>query len=455
MKKFFNWIDKTFVKPVEESKMPLGAFVLLAAAYILARNLFEGAFESMHLLGLSTITLLGVEEMFLHLMFSWMYLFMVIIVLLSFTTGHDIRKITRVLLTYSFIILIPPFVDFIFMPGGFRLAYPNDISVTFKILYVLARPWIIFDPRMVYEYSQNLPYGASPGMGIEIILGIILVFIYTWMRSPTTKRRIIALVLIPLVLFGTILLTGGAQVLMASFPGDAHLSKTVYFSGGLITSPTRKYALIVILPFIVVLFVGLLLYNKEKARMLIRSIDPFQAVLGAVAACAGFLFAWLGLKDVLTGVPRNPFDYIALLGLAVMGATSTSTRLFLSSTWDAAKPQDERKTFARAAGGMLILTVALAWCLGYSNLFILVVSLVFGLINAMPPLRLARWSVPSSLANSFAVLMLVYCGYSLFATERTFTVFPWWLSLAVFAPLLLLFLAREFILRRQVPHKAA
>jgi hypothetical protein len=241
---------------------------------------------------------------------------------------------------------------------------------------------------------------------------------------------------------------------MSTFPGDPHLTKTVYFSGGLISSPTRKYALIVILPFIVVLFVGLLLYNREKARMLIRSIDPLQTVLGAVAACAGFLFAWLALKDVLVGVPRNPFDYVALLGLGVMGATSTTTRLFLLSAWDESRSPDERKTFLRAAGGMLVMTIALAWCLGYSNLFILIVSLVFGLINAMPPLRLARWSVTSSLANAFAVLMLVFCGYSLFATERTFTVFPWWLSLAVFAPLLLVFLARELIARRPALKKA-
>lgn len=454
MKKFFNWIDKTFVKPVEESKMPLGAFVLLAAAYIIARNLFEGAFESMHLLGLSPITLLGLEEMFLHLMFSWLYFFLLIIIFLRFTTGHDIKKISRVLLTYSFIVLIPPFVDFLFMPGGFRLAYPNDISVVSKISWVLLRPWLFFDPKWIYHYAQNIPYGASPGMLIEVILGAVLVAVYSWIRPATKGRKILALVLTPAVLLATVFLAGIAQVLMASLPGDALLGKTIYFSGGLITSPSRKYALVVILPFIVVLFIGLLLYNREKARMLIRSIDPFQAVLGAVAAAAGFLFAWLGLKDVLAGVPRNPFDYMALLVLAVMGATSTTTRLFLSSGWSPTRNDGEKKTFRRAAGGMFILTIGLAWCLGYSNLFILLVSLIFGLVNAIPPLRLERWSIPSSLANALAVLMLVFCGYSLFATERTFTVFPWWLALAVFGPVWLAFLAREFIQRSRTTQQA-
>lgn len=449
MKKFFNWLDKTFVKPVEESKMSLGAFILIAAGYILARNLFEGAFESLHLIGLSSITLFGIEEMFLHLMFSWLYFFMIVAILLRFTTGHDMKKITRVLLAYSFIVLIPPFIDFLFMPGGFRLAYPTDISIVGKVIWSMLRPWILFNPRMVYEYSAKIPYGGSPGMIIEVFVALILIIVYSWIRTPSLKRRIIAVLLTPAILAATIIIAGGAQVLVSNIPGDPLTGKSVYFTGGLITSATRKYALIVLIPFLIVLFIGLLLYNKQKTLKLVKSIDPFSAILAAVAAGAGFLFAWLGLKDILTGVPRSPFDYVALFGLLVMGAASAVTRLYLSQSWSEKNSEEDKKTFRRGAWGMFILTLALGWSLGYANLFILLVSLVFGLVLAVPPLRLERWSVPSSLGNGLAVFMLVYCGYSLFATERTFSIFPWQLSIVVFATLWLSFLVRELIIRHK------
>lgn len=448
MKKFFTWLDKTFIKPVEESKMSLGTFILIAAGYILARNLTEGAFESLHILGLANITLQGVEETFLHLMFSWLYLFLVLIILMRITTGHDIRKITRVFLVYSFVILIPILIDPLIRSGGYRLAYPTDITEIPKILSFIFRPWIFLDPNLIYKYGAQLPYGGSPGMLVEGFLGAFLIMIYSGLKAKTTVRKVLSIVLTPAVMIGSITVAGVAQVLMNMIPYNAPVSGLdVYYSGGLINSPTRKYAIIILVPFMLLLLLGLWLYNREKAKLLIRSLNPFHLLLGAVAALAGYFFAWLHLRDILVGVPGNPFDYVALILLVYLGLTTIAMGRFLAQSFNPSCAKDKQKTFRRGAWGMFILSMVLAWALGYPALYITVTALFFGALLGLPPIRLERFLVPSSLAKTLSVYLLIFCGYSLFATERTFSVFPWKLALVLFVSLWAVFVVWEIVVR--------
>ncbi|MBD3286940.1 hypothetical protein GF359_09845 [candidate division WOR-3 bacterium] len=445
MKKFFNWLDKTFITPVEESKMSLGTFILIAAGYILIRNMTEGAFESLHILGLAEITLRGVEETFLHLMFSWLYLFLALIVLMRFTTGHDIRKITRVLLTYSFIIIIPVLIDPLVRPGGYRLAYPTDLNTVYQGVSLLIRPWMLIDPEVLMTPGEQLPYGGSPGMLIEAVLGVLLVMTYSGIKAKRKGRKILSVLLSPIVVLGGLTLAGIAQVFMNIIPYDAPVSGLdVYHSGGLITSATRKYAMIILVPFLLILLLGLWLYNKQKVKLLIRSLNPLHLVIGAIAAVSGYFFAWLHLGKVLTGVPANPFDFVAIITLLYLGLTATALSGFLTKGFDPSRPADERKTFKRASWGMFILSFALAWTLGYSTLYIAVVALFVGALLGLPPIRLARFRIPAGLAKAVSAYLLVFCGYALFATEKTFSVVPWQFAVVLFVSLIAIFVAWEF-----------
>ncbi|MBN2380929.1 hypothetical protein JXM67_14115 [candidate division WOR-3 bacterium] len=454
MKRFFAWLDRTFIKPVEDSKMSLGTFILIAAGYILVRNLAEGAFESLHILGLATITLHGLEETFLHLMFSWLYLFLVIILLMRLTTGHDIRKITRVLLIYSFIIIIPVIVDPLIRPGGFRLAYPTDITQLPKIVNVIFRPWIFLDPDLFYKFGPQLPYGGSPGMLIEGFLGAILVMVYSGIKAKPNWRKILSVVLTPLVIIGGLTAAGVAQVFMNVIPYYPPASGLdVYHSGGLINSPTRKYVIIILVPFMLLSLLGLWLYNREKFKLLIRSLEPLHLILGGLATLAGFFFARLNLRGILVGVPGNPFDYVALIVLAYLGLCTVALSRFIYKGFDPSSPPDVQKTFRRAAWGMFILAFALAWSVGYSTLFIAVVALFVGALLGLPPLRLGRFLVPSALVKAVSVYLLVFCGYALFATERTFSVVPWRQALGILIAVVGVFLAIELVTRYMIEDK--
>jgi|GEM_PF-2345089 len=446
MKKFFSWLDRTFIKPVEDSKMSLGTFILIAAGYILVRNLAEGAFESLHTLGLATLTLHGLEETFLHLMFSWFYLFLCLIILMWITSGHDFRKITRVLLTYSFFILIPVIIDPLLRPGGFRLAYPTDIRIIPQAFSIVLRPWILLDPNMLYKYGPDLPYGASPGMFAEALVGIIVIAVYGGLRAKPRWRKILAVLLAPAVAIGGMFFAGVAQVAVNWIPYTAPASGLdAYHSGGLINSATRKYAMIILVPFLLLLILGLWLYNRKKTKLLIKAPNPIHLVIGAVAAVVGYFFAWMHLKDVLVNIPGNPFDYISIVVLAYLGLTTVALVTYLSKAFSPTLKEDDRKTFKRGAWGMFILSMALAWSLGYSVIFIFVVALVFGLILTLPPLRLERIPIASSLVRTMSVYMLVFCGFSLFTSELTFNVFPWKLALVVFAALFGIFLVLEIL----------
>ena len=431
----FKWIDRTFIKPVENSKMPLGTFILLAYGYTLVCNMLEGVLETPGI-GFAATTIITLEILLMHFPLFYFMLFLVAILLIRLITGHDIRKVSRVLFVYSFIILIAPLVDPLLRPGGYNLAYPGD-------------------PRMIWEGIKatfglgKMHYGASPGMLIEGYLGMILVAIYGGLRARKRWRKVISILLAPLILIAATLTAGGFQLVVgALFGGGSTTLANVYNTGGLISSATRKYSLVLLLPLIPLIWLGLWRYSREKVRLLLRSLKPFLLVLSALAAGAGFLFGWLNLRDVLIGVPRNPFDYIALFALLVLGVLAGSASLFFANAYDPAVDAGARRTFRRAAGGLFVLSILLAWCLGYTALFIVIAFFVCGLVLHIPPLRLSRFAVSSSFFYALGMFVLVAAGYSLFGMERTFNLFPWQLGLAVFLPLWAVFLGRELILRR-------
>ncbi len=443
----FKWIDDTFIKPVENSKAPLGLFILLSMGYIAVRNLLEGTFEALHILGLSTITLNGLEEVFLHLNFAWMFMFMTAIILIHFVTGHDIRKITKVVLTYSFLIILPPIIDSLFRAGGFYLFYPTDINTIVTVFKAALRPWLIFQKWQ----GANVPYGSSPGMVIEGYLGLIMVITYIARRTKPLSRKIFAIVISPLILTLSLGIAGTSGIfhMLASrlIPHDPVSGMTIFFTGGLVGSVARKNALILLFPFVLVFFLGIWLYNKEKTRKLIRSLNPLTLTLTALATVAGFFFAWMGLKDILIGVPRNPFDYLALLGFIIFGIFTAALKIFAGKAADESLDEASRKTFKRGAIGAFVFAGVFIWSLGYAPLFIWVVALALMMVIELPPLRLKRFLLPSAISNAMFILVLVICGYSIFTTNRTMNVFPWQIALAVFAVMTVVFLGIDFIKR--------
>jgi hypothetical protein len=437
MKRFFNWLDKTFIKPVESSRMGLGTFALIAYGYVVFRNILEGMLGTLGL-GLAATTIATIEMMLLHFPLFYFMLFILLILLIHFSTGHDIRKVTHVLFVYSAIILIAPLVDSLFGPGGYSLAYPGDPSMIWQ------------STKATFGFGK-LYYGASPGMLIAGGLGVILVAVYGGLSAQKTWRKVLSILLAPVILVAAVFIAGGLQQIVAFvFGGGASGAVAVaniYNTGGLIGTATRKYALSLLLPLIGAIWLGLWLYNREKVRLLLRSLKPFLLVLSALASGAGFLFGWLNLRDVLVGVLRNPFDYIALVALLVLGALAGSASLFFGYAYDPGVDEGARRTFGRAARGFLVLSILLAWCLGYPALFAVAAFFVCVLALHVPPLRLSRFAVSSSFFYTLGMFILLVAGYSLFGLERTLSIIPWQLGLAVFLPLWAVLLGRELILR--------
>lgn len=444
----FKWLDRTFIKPVEDSKMPPGVFVLFAYGYIFIRNVLEGAFEFLGTLSMvhAPTTLVGLEDMFLHIPLFYFMIFGVATLLMHLTTGHDIRKISKVLLTYSFVILIPPIMDPLIRPGGYHLLYPLqfDLGIVLETVRNLLMPW-----KMIGKVGESsaIIYGSSPGMITEIYVGMILCVVYSALRGKTRGRKIAAVLLASPV----IVAAAFAAVLPHVFIGLASKTggQSIFLSGGLIYSRALKAALALMLPFLPVALVWLWLYSREKMKLVAHALDPVLLTLAGLAGPAGYLFAWLGLKGELTGVPRNPFDYLAIPGLVFMGVMVAGWMTAFRHSQDPARGDEERRGFRQASGALLIFSFASAWMLGYSPLYLAAMALFTGVLVAVPPIRLERFLVPASLAKALGVFLLLLAGYSVFTAERTLNVFPWQYYLAVFLPLWAVFVLYEFMARRR------
>lgn len=444
----FKWIDKTFIKPVEESKMPLGVFVLFAYAYIFIRTVLEGSFEFLHTMSMvhAPATLASLEDMFLHFPLFYFMIYVVAILLLSLVTGHDTRKVSRVVLIYSFVILIPPLVDPLFRSAGYRLLYP--LQSDFQALLDIGRDFIF--PWRMFSAEQGVTgtvYGSSPGMALEAYAGVILSMVFCGLRGPTKARKIAGIFLaIPAICIA--MLCGGLPATLAGFLGGGPAkAQIVYLASGLIKSRSLKTALALILPFLPIAGVWLWLYSREKMRLLWRSLDPLRVILSGLAGPAGYLMAWIGFRPVLASAPSNPFDYLAIPGLAFMGVVVGSWITALMQAHDSSRGEAERQSFRQASFALIIFSFASAWSLGYTSLYLAGIAMIMGALTAVPPIRLERFLVPASLAKALSVFLLVLAGYSLFADTCTLNVFPWQLFLGVFLPLWAVFVLWELISR--------
>lgn len=303
LKKFIS----IFIKPIEESSVPMFFFWLTAGAYIYIRNFLESIFESLHFLGLSPITLYGIEETFLHLPLFYLVIFTSSIIFLKLFLGKKGTSITKVVLFYSFIIALPPIVDIMFKRTGYRLLYPMRMEWVPRILGYL------------FGIVKEPPLGITPGMQFEVIIGVISVMVYGFLCSRNVLKTVLSL-LGPLV---GIVLAGGAQIFIAHISNLVGLSSKynqVYFSGGLINSPSRKYAFVLFWVFLALIGFWSVVSYPGKIRKNCRIIKKIKLILYSVAVVAGFAGGWWLFKNIFTQVFHNIFDYLLVISLPLYGA---------------------------------------------------------------------------------------------------------------------------------------
>ena len=294
--KFLKWVEK-----IEVSKVSLPHGVLAFLAILFLRNFFEGIVENARTIGSHPLPMRSVEILFFHFPLFYTSLFLSFLLSLYFLTRERMERISKVLLLFFPILLLPPFVDFI-LGGGFKLSYLFHFNI----------------PSQIFKgfFSLHEVGGTSPGMRLEILLGSLLFSFYVYLKRRSVLWGVFGFVGFFLILYLHGILSSLFAHLSSLFPFHEPDSPSILFkSGGIISSDSRKLGLLFLLSTTLLLILSLKLFDRRLLPQWGGEIRPTSIIFLIMCMALGFFIGYSLLSPTYSTLFHNPFDLLALLTL--------------------------------------------------------------------------------------------------------------------------------------------
>lgn len=413
------------------------------------RGFLEGVLEESHLLGFQLEPAQSAEMMFLHGPLFYLTVFSLAALLLSLLARAPIDKTARAVLAFSPVILVAPVVDALLSPQGLKLHYFTDVEAAGRGLLLTFWP------------ATSLA-GVSAGMRVEILLACVAATLYVRAKRGGLALPVAGFLAVYLVAA----LAGALPALFTLAVRGSVPENTLFTTGGLVFSETRKYALVQ-LP---VATAGLALCYARLRRGDLRGLlpvrRPLRALFYAFVTGFGLVLGAASLRPYYAGFLSDPFVYLAGLASVAAIVLLFQFQVIVNDYFDKAldRTSGKRTYFSRGnansavagsgdsgptdlgsgvaaardsgptgfslpeagflALATLLLSLACAASVGYASLLILLAAHAVGLAYSAPPLRLKRFFVLNTLTLAFAVLLVAYLGFALFAGRHSLSEFP-------------------------------
>ncbi|NPB03020.1 MAG: UbiA family prenyltransferase [Thermotogae bacterium] len=403
-----------------ESQDPLLTLVVIPISIVL-RGIFEGSFEVLRNLHFQATLFKSFLFFFLHQGAFYMAVFVWLAVLLSIFSRRPILKAFNFIATFSPLIVLPPLVDLLW-GGGFRLRYIFSWS---DVANVLAN---FFNPFVQLE-------GITYGMRLEITLAMLGLAAYTYFHV----RRLAGAVLMSVLTFFVLMFIGSLPGIFAAVTGQRDIFSYHYAS--LIPDDTMRYAILELLILIPGLIALALLYRRDMAlKVLTLRIQklPFYLSMGLV----GFVLGWKLGGHLWPHPFKNPFDYVAVVGLLLALTASHHFGTLINDYYDLRIDKANRKPTPLSVGIMsvgelktvawvlFVLAISLFLAIGWDTFILGLATLSFAWLYSAPPWRTKRFHIVGTLTLGLIALFCQYVGASLWLMEKTLIVYPPEVSLA-------------------------
>lgn len=269
MKKILFLIEKKAEK-TDDKKL-----LIYFLSFLYLRLILETALSYNLRIGGKMIFFDSIRMLFIDHPVFFFNVFLLISFLISIFSGEEKRKVLKIVLLFTPVILIPPLYDFIFHGGGARYYYLLNPDEVIKNL--IKGDWI--------QYSL----GFSRGQVIEVLFACFLSSLYLFLKD----KKIKALLIFPLP-FLFIILIGSPYFISLKFFG-----KNVFGDSGFLYYNQDK---ILLYNTIILFLVSLYFKNIEYLRI------DFKFNFYSIFLIFGFLTGWQKTEfyDLLF------FDYLSL-----------------------------------------------------------------------------------------------------------------------------------------------
>lgn len=378
-------LSSRVVYSLENSKTPFIYFVLTFVFALTLRNFLEIFSDNLSFIS---------RGLFVHYNLSYVAVAMLVILLLHLLTKTEIIKIARVALPSFIILIMVPIIDLILSLGkGYHLTY----MLPGKHDDLLVRYFTLF--------GDFQGVGVTPGIKIEIVIGLIGGFIYFYLKKPNLIRSLFSTVLVYTLLFclgsTPFIIKGGLEFIGLEY----RQSNTLLIN---------FYLLIIFLAGTLLFFLA----KRKYFKIIILDVRLLRAIHYELMFFLGVL---LGMKYSvfhLTGI--NIFYFIFIpISIFFAGLFSVITNNIADQEID--RVSNKERPLAKFAIplesykklGWLFLGLALLYALSVNFQTFFVILLFMGnyFLYSAPPLRFKRIPFFSKLFISLNALILVMLGF--------------------------------------------
>ncbi len=385
-------IFKGVVANIHQQSLAPGSFFAALLAIIVVRTWLELLLEPSAAISYFPEFYPSLVD-YLHVIFSWLTLFVAIALWLSISLKIDFSFVSRATLLVFPVICIVPLIDYVF-PSGVTISYSHTFDSFWHTWFSLFNP------------GESIAQ-ISPGVRIEVALVLLFVAGYGLIMQRSFWRLLLAV----LGVYQIIFLFGYLPAIYSQLMGVA-FSDLVAAAMLPVRSGTHLYALMY-LP-LAMLLAALALFNlKPQWRyccwQLLR-LERLSIYLGLMA----FAIALSAIQALAGAELLNVYDLLrmlaASLSISMLFVFSTAINDLADIAGDSiSNPQRPLVTGAITAPVMaqlaviaLLMGLALAVLVNEHFFFVAIALAAFSYLYSAPPFRLKRF-----LGLAHAVLMLI------------------------------------------------
>lgn len=417
---------KTIIKSIEEGKLTLKMMLATFLSIVIFRTFLESFSNGQYKIIEYSAAILHFPLFFASVLFSMIFI-------LRFFSREGLIKISRIALIGWLVSLTPPIVDLIVSKGQ-----------GFLITYILQGPGGMLRDLFTF-FGPNIKEGITYGVRAQVILAIVFVGAYVFLKTKNYLKSFFAALSVYLVIFlyGII---PSLVTLFLRFSKGFNLTDIDVVQEFLV--PRRIFSLafrdpqklfdveMAIILFIILVFqlaVWYFLFNREKFKTLLSNIRPLRCGYHLGLLGLGLSLGFFRLKVALD------FSFFGILALIILGFSvlfSWLSAMFRDdiSDFNLDRVSNRKRPLVQGKFSQseyedlglvfFILACASAFILGYPFLILILVYQALTFIYSNYPLRLKRFPIIATLAAAFCSLVIVFMGFILNTQNQSLIFFP-------------------------------
>ncbi|MCW1888006.1 MAG: UbiA family prenyltransferase [Candidatus Moranbacteria bacterium] len=372
---------------------------------------------------------------FTHTFLFFLFSLLLFIFLFRFLIKESLLRVGNILLFGFFIILLPPIIDtWIFRGQGFWSFYEFD---GLRGLF-----W-----RYLTLFGDSPRIGITYGVRLEVVLMTLGSAFYTYYKTQSKKRSLLALWLTYCLFFVLGTFPSWLTLVLNTFSiglftvSDIHVAKlfltpeTILSSAMTDVRSVLNIKMSLFYAFLSTFFLSLLFWKERSAHFLalFKNARFPQIFHHGGLLLLGSLLAW-HFEELSLSLSLFSFLAYSLLIVSVIFAWITS--VIINDIYDT--PIDEltnpdrpliqknipHKTYLTYGLYFFFFSLLFAGLVSPTALFLIFLYQVFAYMYSVPPLRIKRFPVIATLLAAFANILIFSLGYITLSQESSLSSLP-------------------------------